>query len=71
MKENILFCVNPFDYKNRNTTLHMHYLLLFMKLLKMFPFYFYFAYTMMWADNIPTVNMNENAQVGHAITHNK
>lgn len=28
---NILFCVNTFDYKNSNTILHLHYILLFMK----------------------------------------
>lgn len=28
---NILFCVNPFDYKNSNAIIHLHYVLLFMK----------------------------------------
>jgi hypothetical protein len=71
MDENILFCVNPFDYKNSITALHMHYLLLFMKLLEMISVYFYFAYIMSKVHNIPSFNMNGNAHVSHAISHNK
>lgn len=72
MEGNILFCVNHFDCKNSNTTLYMHYFLLFMMCSgKNDPILVSFRHNMRWVHNIPTFSTIENAHDGHIVTHNK
>lgn len=71
MDENILFCVNLFDYKNSIIVLYMYYFLLFMKFLEMILVYFYFVYIMSKVYNIFFFNMNGNVYVSYVILYNK